>query len=51
MHVTAPYQLRVVFHKESQHQHTDVHTVVIGIRCYDDVVVAQVLEVVLHSQG
>ena len=49
--MTAPDEVRVIFHEESQDQHADVHPVVIGIGGHNDVVVAQVVQVVFHSEG
>ena len=40
----------VVFHEESKHKHTDVHSVIIGIRSHNDLLVAEVLDVVLQSE-
>ena len=51
MHVTSADQIRVIFHKEGQDQHPDVHTVVIRIGGHDDIVVTEVVEVVLHTKG
>ena len=51
VHVSAADQVGVVLHEEGQHQHADVHAVVIGIGGDDDVVVAEVLEVVLDAEG
>ena len=44
-------KVRVVFHEEGKHEHTDVHAVVIGIGSYDDLVVAEVVDVLLKTEG
>ena len=44
-------KVRIIFHKESKYKHTDVHSVVIGIGRYDDVLVAEVLHVVLQTES
>ena len=44
-------QVRMVFHEECQHKHADVHSVVIGIGCDDDLVISEVVHVVLKSEG
>ena len=44
-------EVRVVFHEECEDQHADVHSVIIGIGCYDDVLVAEVLHVVLQTES
>ena len=49
--MTAAYQVRIVFHEEGQDQHPDVHSVIIGIGCNNDAVVAQVIHVIFHSKG
>jgi len=51
MYVSAADKIRVILHEEGQHEHPDVHAVIIGIGRHDDVVVAQVVKVVLDSQG
>ena len=40
MHVSAADKIRVIFHEEGQHEHPDVHAVIIGVGRHDDVVVA-----------
>ena len=49
--MSAADKVRVVFHEEGQHKHADVHTVVIGIGSYDDLVVAEVVDVLLESKS
>ena len=44
-------EIRVVFHEECEHEHTDVHSVVIGICRDDDLVVAEVVNVLLETKG
>ena len=44
-------QIRVVLHEECQHKHADVHSVIIGIGCYDDLVISEVLHVIFHAKG
>ena len=44
-------KVRVILHYESKDQHTDVHSVVIGISCNNYVVVAEVVKILLHVQG
>ena len=43
-------QVRVVLHKECEDKHTDVHSVVIGIGCDDDLVVAEIVDVLLKAE-
>ncbi len=50
-YVSAADKIPVILHEEGQHEHPDVHSVIIGIGRHDDVVVAQVVKVVLDSQG
>ena len=51
IYMSAADELRVVFHDEGEHQHADVHAVVIGICCYDNIIVAQVVQILLYAQG
>ncbi len=44
-------EFRIILHKEGEHEHTDVHPVVIGIGRHHNPVVAQVSHVVLHSES
>ena len=44
-------QVWIVLHEESQYKHPDVHSVVIGISRYDNVVVAEVVEIVFYSES
>ena len=43
-------KVRVVFHEECHNEHSDVHSVVIGIGSDDDLVIAQILHVVLETE-
>ena len=51
MYMSAADKVWVVFHEECQYEHSDMHSVVIGIGCDDDLVVAEVVHVVLHSES
>ena len=48
--MAASYKIRIILEEESKHKHTDMHTIVIGIRCHDDPSVAEVIHVLLKSE-
>ena len=43
-------EVRVILHEECEDQHTDMHSIIIGIGCDNDVVVSQILEVLFHAK-
>ena len=47
--MAAADQVGIVFHEERQDQHPDVHSVVVGIRGHDNVVVAEVVKAQFNS--
>ena len=49
-YVTSSDKVRVVFHKECQYKHTDMHSIVIGIGRDDDLVVSEVVDVLFKSE-
>ena len=49
--MSLPDQLGKKLKKESNEQKTDMHPVHIRIRRDDDLIVAQVLQIILNSQG
>ena len=49
--MSASDKVRVVLHEECEHEHSDVHSVVIGIGCNDDLVVTEIFHLVFHSKG
>ena len=49
--VAAADEVGVVLHKEGEHEHADVHAVVIGIGGDHYAVVAEILEIVFDSEG
>ena len=51
MYVSSSHKVRVVLHEECQHKHADVHSVVIGIGCDDDLVVSEILHIIFHAKG
>ncbi len=51
IYVSAADEIRVILHEEGEHEHTDMHSVIIGIGRHNDVVVAQIVEVVFDAKG
>ena len=51
VYVSSSHKVRVVLHEECQHKHADVHSVVIGIGCDDDLVVSEILHIIFHAKG
>ena len=49
--MAAADNVRIVLHEEGQKQQADVHAVIIRIGCDYNVVVAEILNVLFHTQG
>ena len=50
VYMTSSDQVRIILHEECENEHTDVHSVIIGIRSHNDLLVAEVLYVILQSE-
>ena len=50
VYMTSSDQVRIILHEECENEHADMHSVVIGIGRYDDLLIAKILDIILQSQ-